>query len=272
MNVTGATAVLAVLALIGSCSEEADRSLAAAVGDGEVSEVARLLDAGVLPDEPRTFGLTPLMRAANRDDTAIGDLLLQAGADPDTTDFAGVTALHVAARADAVGMARLLLTAGADPHRRSASGMNALDHASDAGAVGVIDLLADVGMDLDAPSEVVSRGHGHPRDFGSTPLGLAVRAGQTRSVIRLLQRGAAVDGRSGSGSTPLLQAVYHSAPVEILVILLDAGADPSITGRCDAGCSLTVSGGGGLTAREWALALGRDELLPYLPALSTPVP
>jgi ankyrin repeat protein len=272
MNAMSAMAVLAVLALIGSCSGGADRSLAAAVADGEVYEVARLLDAGVVPDEPRTFGLTPLMRAANRDDTAIGELLLRAGADPDVPDFAGVTALHVAARADAVGMARLLLGAGADPHRRSAGGMNALDHAADAGAVGVIDLLADVGIDLDAPSGVLSRGHGHPRDFGSTPLGLAVRAGQTRSVIRLLQRGAAVDGRSASGSTPLLQAVYHGAPVGILLVLLDAGADPSITGRCDAGCSLTVSGGGGLTAREWALALGRDELLPYLPEPSTPVP
>lgn len=265
-------AVLVVFALIGSCSERADRSLAAAVTDGEVSEVARLLDAGVAPDEPRTLGLTPLMRAANRDDTAVGELLLQAGADPDATDFAGITALHVAARADAVGMARLLLAAGADPHRRSSAGMSALDHAADAGAVGVIDLLADFGIDLDAPSGVMSKGHGHPRDIGSTPLGLAVRAGQTPSVIRLLQRGAAVDGLSGSGSTPLLQAVYHGAPVEILVILLDAGADASITGRCDAGCSLTVSGGEGLTARAWALALGRDVLLPYLPELSASGP
>ncbi|HSJ29654.1 MAG TPA: ankyrin repeat domain-containing protein [Acidimicrobiia bacterium] len=272
MSGSGALAVLTVLALVGSCSGGDDRSLSAAVADGDVAAVTRLLAAGFSPEGPRTLGLTPLMRAANRDDAAIGELLLRAGANPDATDFAGVTALHVAARADAVQVARLLLAAGADPHRRSAGGMNALDHAADAGAVGVIDLLADAGVDLDAQSAVISKGHGHPRDVGSTPLGLAVRAKQTRSVIRLLQRGAAVDSPSASGSTPLLQAIYHDAPVEILLILLDAGADPSVTERCDAGCSRAVSGRGGLTAREWAVALGRDELLPYLPPEDAPVP
>jgi ankyrin repeat protein len=268
MSAFGAAAVLTVLALIGSCSEGADRSLSSAVADGDVAAVARLLDAGVSPDEPRTLGLTPLMRAANRGHADIAALLLQAGADPDTTDFGGVTALHVSARADALEVARLLLAAGADPRRRSAGGMNALDHAADAGAVRIIDLLADLGLDLDAPSGVTSKGHGHPRDVGSTPLGLAVRARQTGAVIRLLQRGAAVDGRSLSGSTPLLQAIYHDAPVEILVVLLEAGADTSVTGRCDSGCSLAVSGRGGLTAHEWAVALGRVELLPFLPASS----
>lgn len=206
------------------------------------------------------------MQAANREDVEMVHLLLDAGAALNTTGLAGMTALHVAVRADSAEAVTALLERGADPKGRSRDGMDAVAHAADSGAVRVIELFADLGLDLDAPSGVTSGGHGHPRDFGSTPLGLAVRAGQVEAVELLLQRGADVNGRSSSGTTPLLQAVYHRAPPELVQRLLDAGADLEIRERCDAGCSSEVSGSEGLTAVEWATVLDRDEIYAVLTA------
>lgn len=267
MNAIRGAVALTVAVWIGACAgPEVDvaGSLSDVVAAGDTTRAQAFLEAGADPEERSNLGFTPLMRAANRADEQMVRLLLDAGADLNATDLAGMTALLIAARADATEIVVVLLDHGADPLHRSKVGMDALSHAADAGAVGVIDLLADLGLDLDAPSGVISKGHGHPRDIGSTPLGLAVRARQVEAVERLLQRGGDVDGRSSSGSTPLLQAVYHNAPPEIVRLLLDGGADPEIKGRCDAGCSAEISGSEGLTAPEWARVLRRDEVLAVL--------
>lgn len=270
MNVRGATVALMVAAsVIVACAGPGDDvagSLSDAVVAGDVARAQALIEAGADLDQPVALGLTPLMQAANREDVEMVHLLLDAGADLNATGLAGMTALHVAVRADSAEVVAALFERGADPKRRSTGGMDAVAYAAASGAVKVIDLFADLGLDFDAPSEVTSGGHGHPRDFGSTPLGLAVRAGQVEAVERLLQRGADVNGRSLSGTTPLLQAVYHHAPPEIVQLLLDAGADLEITERCDAGCSGEISGSEGLTAVEWATVLDRDEILAVLTA------
>lgn len=270
MDVRGVTVALTVAAsMIAACAGPGDDvagSLSDAVVAGDVGRAQALLEEGADVDRPGALGLTPLMQAANREDVEMVHLLLDAGADPTAEGSMGMTALHVAVRADSAEVVSTLLERGADPRRRSRDGMDAVAHAADSGAVRVIDVFADLGLDLDAPSGVTSGGHGHPRDSGSTPLGLAVRAGQVGAVERLLQRGADVDGRSSSGTTPLLQAVYHRAPPEIVQILLDAGADREIRERCDAGCSGQVSGSEGLTAAGWAMVLDRDEILAVLTA------
>ncbi len=239
-------------------------TLAEAVASGDVVRAMALLEDGADPNAPRVLGLTPLMRAVNRNDAPMVKVLLDAGAEPTMTDVTGMTALHIAAQADAIDAFVVLLETGADPGERSANGMDALAYAASGGAVKIIDALADRGLDLDAPSGVSFRRHGVPRDRGSTPLGVAVRAGQADSVARLLQRGADPNGLSSSGSTPLLEAVYHNAPAEIVSLLLKAGADMEARGRCDSGCSKAVSGPQGLTAVEWAVELDREEILAVL--------
>ncbi len=270
MNVRGVTVALTLAAsMIVACAGPEDDvagSLSDAVVAGDVARAQALIEEGADVDQSGAFGLTPLMQAANREHVEMVHLLLDAGAALNTTGLAGMTALHVAVRADSAEVVSALLERGADPKGRSRDGMDAVAHAADSGAVRVIELFADFGLDLDAPSGATSGGHGHPRDFGSTPLGLAVRADRVEAVQRLLQRGADVNGRSSSGTTPLLQAVYHRARPEIVQLLLDAGADLEIREGCDAGCSGEVSGSEGLTAVEWATVLDRDEIHAVLTA------
>lgn len=239
--------------------EPGPQSLAAAVAAGDVAGAQTLLAAGADPEEPRLNGFTPLMRAALRNDAAMVEVLLDAGAAIDAAGLEGVMAIHLAAEADATEAFDTLLAGGADPGLRSGNGMDALDHAAAADAAGVISLIAATGIDLDTPSEVVTQGHGYPIDVGSTPLGIAARAGQLAAVSALLDNGAAVDARSTTGNTPLLLAVFAGQSPELVSVLLDAGADPAVEARCTSRCSFE-----GGDALAWARHLNRTDLIPLL--------
>jgi ankyrin repeat protein len=223
-------------------------------------DLARSLAAsGANPDEPRVNDLTPLMRATIRDDLAMVEILLDAGADLAAGDPEGLTAAHVAAQANASESLVALVRAGADVETRSRNGMSALHHAAALDSVEVLELLAGMSIDLDAQSGVVTQGHGHPRDEGSTALGIAARAGNIRAVASLLELGASVDAPSAAGLTPLLLAVFSNQSPNLVQILLEAGADPSIEAACEAGCS-----GEGGDALAWANRLERTSLAPLL--------
>lgn len=237
-----------------------DTSLSEAVAAGDEARVRDLVEDGVDLDGPLVLGLTPLMRAVNRDEARIAHVLIEAGAEVDAPGLGGMTPLHIAARADAGDSLSLLLDAGADPARRSDNGMNALDHAADAGSVDVVDDLVAV-VDIDQPSEAITQGHHYPRDQGPTPLGLAVREGNPATVENLLRLGAAVDGPSASGHTPLLLGVFFDTAPEVIGLLVEAGADLQATAVCARGCSIADEP---LTVREWAIELGRERLLPLL--------
>ena len=253
---------LLVFVVAGCSSPAAPTDLAEAVDTGNGDAVRQLLAEGQDPDLPLTLGLTPLMRAANRGHAEIARILIDASANIDA-DSNGLTAVHLAAGADAVETLTILLDAGADPRVRSASGMNALDYAADAGATETPGILMEAaGMDADQPSEVVTQGHGYPRDRGPTPLGLAVIADRVDSTRALLELGADVDALSSSGHTPLLLAVFLDASPDIVEMLLNAGASADAAAACDTGCS--TGEGRPLTVGEWAEELNRTDLLTLL--------
>jgi ankyrin repeat protein len=257
-------AVLAVgiglLVFRGNSGPTGDLSEAVKAGDADL--VRAHLESGADPDEPRAFGLTPLMRAAIRDDVAIVALLLDAGADLNATAPEGLTAIHVAAQADAAASLEALVATGADMGATSSNGMNALHHAADLGSVGVIELIAAQGMDLDVRSEAVTQGHGHPRDRGASALGIAARAGQLEAVETLLALGAGVDTLSAAGHSPLLLAVFSGYSPEVVAVLLAEGADPRIEASCELGGCLGEPG----DALEWARRLNQQEMVPLLEA------
>jgi uncharacterized protein len=242
-------------------ADESGSSLSEAVAAGDIELAQALLDAGADPDEPRFQGFTPLMRAANRDDTAMVEVLLGAGADLEATDLGGLTALHIAAEADSAAALAALLEAGADPNAPSANGMNTLHHAAAAGSTRVMQRIADTGADLDARSDGTTGGHGYPVDVGSTALGIAARAGYLEAVAELLDLGAEVDAPSDLGYTPLLMAVVSGQPPELVTMLLDAGADPTVRASCNTGCAYAEG-----DLLDWAHRLGDPDVIPLLEA------
>ena len=261
-GVVVAVLVIAVGLLVVQRKSGPGGDLSEAVKSGDATLVRAQLEAGADPDEPRVLGLTPLMRAALRDDVAIVTLLLGAGADLNAVAPEGLTVAHVAAEADAAESLEVLVAAGADLGAVSSNGMNALHHAADLGSVRVIEFIAGQGMDLDVRSELITQGHGHPRDRGASALGIAARAGQLDAVETLLAHGASVDALSAAGHTPLLLAVFSGYSPEVVSALLAAGADPRIKASCQGGGCFAEAG----NALDWARFLNQSAMVPLLEA------
>lgn len=256
-----ALAVVVAAAILGTTAVrrgDSNDTLADAVAEGDQSRARNLLSDGADPDHPRVLGLTPLMRAALRNDAGMTRLLLDAGADIAARDTGGLTAAHIAAEGNAAESLRALAAAGADIHSPSRSHMNVIQHAAARGSVDVIREFA-AQFDLDEPSGFSTGGHGAPRVIGIGTLGLATLNGHAGAAEVLLELGADVNAPSSSGPTPLLIAIFTRQKPHLVALLLAHGADPTIVAKCNLGCS-----GDGGDAIHWAQVLNRTDLLPLL--------
>lgn len=82
------------------------------------------------PDSPGPYGLTPLMRAAQKGSARAVEALLARGAKADATDEAGNTALMYAAARGQRACAEKLLAAGASKAHRNKFGLGPSDWSS----------------------------------------------------------------------------------------------------------------------------------------------
>jgi uncharacterized protein len=159
------------------------------------------------------------MYAARENALSAGEALVAAGADLDLADPDGATALVIAIINAHYEFAEFLLRAGADPN--------------------VVDTEARMGplyAAVDMHRLAVGHGRGNP-----IPVGML----DSVDIVRLLlERGAdpnarlekpilqrqhtAGDAALGEGATPLLRAA-KSGDIEMLRVLLAAGADPMLT-------------------------------------------
>lgn len=188
-----------------------------------------------------------LLAAVGAGDVEQVRLALASGADTEVRDDAGRTPLLLAATADDVDVARLLVAAGADP--------DALDDRHDTpwlvtgvtGSVAMLEVLLPAGPDL---TEV--------NRFGGVSVIPASERGHVDYVRRVVTTGIDVDHVNRLGWTALLEAVIlgdgGARHVEIVRILLDAGADPSL------------ADGDGVTPLEHAERLGHREIAVLLRA------
>ncbi|WP_353952824.1 ankyrin repeat domain-containing protein [Knoellia sp. S7-12] len=211
----------------------------------------RLASVLARADEPtRTSGLRPddaLLRAAASGDADSAALALRAGADIEARDGQDRTALLLAATHDHVDLARLLVAMGASA--------DALDDRHDTPwlVTGVTGSVAMLEALLPAKPDLTIRNR-----YGGVSVIPASERGHVDYVRRVVRTGINVDHVNDLGWTALLEAVLlgDGGPrhQEIVRILLEAGADPTLADR------------DGATALEHAREKGQTEVVKILKA------
>src|SRR5690606_27170087 len=249
----------AVLAALDSGADATARSsdgttaLHWAVYYDDVELVERLIAAGADVDAVNDYGSTPLAEAALVGNVEAARLLLDYGADVNAREtWRNQTAVIWAAAQRQPEMIRLLLEHGADPNARSAvndwgrqvsaerrrmyrpfGGMTALMYAAREGCVECARALVEGGADPDLPG---------PRN--EPPLVVAINNFHFDVAAYLVEAGADPNRWDWWGRSPLYAAVDmntipkggrpdrrstdETTSLELIEMLLDAGANPNL--------------------------------------------
>ncbi|MFE3152572.1 MULTISPECIES: ankyrin repeat domain-containing protein [unclassified Streptomyces] len=157
--------------------------LVRSAGDGDVIEVARLLEQGAVVDTPNRDGRTALDRAVEQGHADVVRRLVGAGADLEQRagEYQESTPLCLAASRGHTAVVGVLLDAGARTGAQGRLGYVPLVLAATTGDEGhpqTVNLLLDRGVDINAVMK------------HRTALDWAVGFGQEEMVQRLLSRGA----------------------------------------------------------------------------------
>jgi len=167
-----------------------------------------------------------LLSAASRDDAAGVKAALDAGAAIDASDSHGQTALLLAVQHGDTELARLLIGRGADINAEAANHDTPWLLAGALGRTGILAAMLDTGK-VD---------YGKRNRYGGNALIPACERGHVETVRLLLDRSKIdVNHVNNLGWTALLEAVILSdggpAHIEIVRLLLEAGADPNIADK-----------------------------------------
>jgi ankyrin repeat protein len=197
---------------------EGTAALIRAVERNDAPMVDLLLGAGTNPKGANEYGATALYAAAGNADPAITVKLLAAGADANAALVSGETPLMVAARRGNLATVRALLSAKADPNAQEGKGgQTALMWAISEHQAAVTEELVRHGADVNARSKT-----------GFTALMFAAQQGDVDNTRILLNAKASPnDVIPKSGATPLIIASAIGHP-DVVALLLDKGADPNI--------------------------------------------
>ncbi|KAG2165011.1 hypothetical protein VTO58DRAFT_108015 [Aureobasidium pullulans] len=193
-------------------------ALLVAVEDQNHRMVEELLDRGVPPDGPNDNQC--LREAVRRHDGESVRLLLLFGADPNGPGHLGVTPLYAAVAAGFYDGATTLLKYGANPNSvtgpvpESPIAKSIMDDRPN-----LTLLLLKYGGDAN-----------HTMVDGETILIRAIIKKRSKKLIDvLLDYGADANGKDSEGATPLFGAI-NSNRIEVVLSLLDHGANPNLPG------------------------------------------
>ncbi len=265
-----------------------ETSLMSASRTGDLDTVSLLINAGAEIDAAEEErGQTALMWAVAQSHRAVASMLLEHGADLNARSkvwyqlentagntnpsgnyrmaHGGSSAIMFASRVGDIDTAETLLDAGANVNDTAASGVSALTQAAHSGHEELAIYLLERGAD---PNAI---------EAGYTPLHAAVLRSELKLVRALLEHGAAIDipvehgtpGRRFSADYSIRSqligrdAFWMAAKygeVEILKILLDAGADPFAIDE-NGVTTLQVAMGNSGSSLDWRRdRIGNEEL------------
>lgn len=221
-------------------------NLIVAIGEGDSTAVARLIEKGVSVNAIDSSGWTPLTYASSQGRTNIVRLLLEAGADVNGREDRTYksTPLMLATAHNSTAIATLLIAHRADVDAIDAFGDPALNWAAYYGHDDYVQLLLDHGADAHQPSKhsdntlgvalkewkqtvvdvLIAHGEGEKLSPEVQTFVDAIRNGEEEQVSQLLRAGANPDQRDEAG-LPVLTVAATRGFDEVVYNLLDAGAD-----------------------------------------------
>jgi len=194
-------------------------------------------DMETLASMGERFGRTALMMVAEIGNAQIVRQLLEAGADPNFTDAVDYTALAFAAANDRLETVRVLVEAGADVNGAVTYGNTSLMLACEKGAVDVARFLLDRGADANTTNRDRETALMRAAEIGHPSLvRLLVDRGADPNVVSSLNHTAIslaaeashfVPVKTNRGSYSELQPLPEDRLIEVVELLLKAGADPN---------------------------------------------
>ena len=235
-------------------------------------------------------GWTPLMYAARENAIDAARALVDAGANPDLRDPDGTTALVFAIINGHFDLAAMLVERGADPDVADERGMAALYAAVDMStldetvgrpnpkphamldAAGLVAVLLEHGAGPDRPlrAPVLERAHndGDPNlAEGATPLMRAAKDADVPVMRLLLDAGADLHARSGTGRTPLMYAASRLSGFRGTPNRGTEQAALAAVALClDRGAAIDAADQSGQTALHLSIAQAEDAVIRLLVA------
>jgi ankyrin repeat protein len=259
--------------------------LAEAARNGHQAAVRLFVGAGVDLNGKNQEGLTPLGLATQSGHIEVVQQLLKAGADVKTRAANGQTVLMLAASNGHLDMTKLLIKRDADLDATDLVGKTALIHAAQKGQADTVRYLLSQGakiemkqgryLDLELVRSTLASDANRIKELlavgaapngetasGDTPLTLACALGNAKAARALIATGADVNLLPGSGQ-PALMVAAAAGRADMVQLLIAGGAQVDLQDKQgNSALVLAASGGHGEAL---------NELLNKLPAYSTAV-
>ncbi|MEM9772065.1 MAG: ankyrin repeat domain-containing protein, partial [Cyanobacteria bacterium P01_D01_bin.73] len=193
----------------------------------------------------------PLISACQRGKEEVADFLIERGFDINARNLHDQTPLHMACRSGSLSLVKLLVQGGADLNAVSSYGNTPVNLAAISGHDPIVRFLEGKGVTLDPYDNLMVGNIAEfkakaGRDFnlnlpypkapfmGYSLLGIACRNRKEKIVKFLIDEGVDIDcGGNEKGESFLFEAVYREGSLEVLNLLLEAGADPNRRNKFD---------------------------------------